>query len=298
MKKKVIIAAIVVFFVVVLMVLMYFFSHYGEKENISEKVQQREGVYYDALDIKEIGFKYDGNALYSYDSLFYNNKIYTSNVLNYKQYSLEEFEVFSTKIISLGKVYENNGVYASVDSSALYEVTGTGTLFQLREYDEDYRIGIYRHYKRDNEAGNDEHYTVQIYDCLNDIWVKQGKEIYQTMFHLEDAERIDLVAGYDGEGEKKVIKQVDFWDDVFPDFFEAMCNGNLLTLQEREEEGASWRGENMSDSSFLLFTDRYGIQTEVYVYKEGYVLYQSPENTEFVVRVDGEMCGEVLKMFQ
>ena len=264
-----------------------------------EKVQQKDGVYYDALSIKELGFKYNGNALYAYDSLFYNGKIYSSDVINYKQYSAEEFKVFSAKIISLGKVYDNHGVYASTDSSILYEVTGKGTLFRLKEYGEDNRIGIYRYYEKDSVTGEDEHYTVQVYDCLNDIWVKQGKEVYQTMFHLEDAENIELVAGYNEEGEKKVIKQVIFQNAVFSDFFDVMCNENFLTSQERENESNIWmEGEEMSDSRFFLFTDKYGIQTELYVYQAGYVLYRSPENTEFVVRVDGEMCKEVLEMFQ
>lgn len=51
------------------------------------------------------------------------------------------------------------------------------------------------------------------------------KDMYQTMFHLEDAESIELAARYDEEGERKIKKKkFSFQDSIISDFFDAVCN--------------------------------------------------------------------------
>lgn len=114
-----------------------------KQESNVRKTEQQKGIYYSALNPKEIGLKYDKMAQYGYSSLLYRNKIYTCDIRNEKQYSEKEFRKKFSKILPAGKVYDNNGVYAAQDSSKLYQTTREGILFHLKEYQKDYRVGIY-----------------------------------------------------------------------------------------------------------------------------------------------------------
>lgn len=285
-KKKIIAISVGIIMVIVAIGCIGRVSkHFLKKEMDTKKVEQKKGIYYNALAPKEIGLKYDNMAMYGYSSLLYRNKVYTCEALNHKQYSEKEFREKFSKMIPLGTVYSNNGVYASTKSSKLNRVTEKGTLFRLEEYKQDHRVGIYyRHKKSDGAA----FYVVEIYDCLNDFWVLRGEDIYQKLFRLRESECIEIASGYNEDGEKKILKKVTFQDKLFSDFYDEVCKGKFLKQDEEKRE--------MDD--FFLFTDKYGIQTELYVDSEGYVIYLSPEGTKFVIRIDSSVCEAILKMFQ
>ena len=127
---------------------------------------------------------------------------------------------------------------------------------------------------------------VAVFDCLNDIYLFQGKDLYQDIFHLENAKEV-----YAGISEDTVAL-VESDDEIFSDFFTALCEGEFIP-QENISESEYDTG---LDSRFL-FQDTLGIQTEIKIYPNGYVRFVSPENTEFVIKIDKQLCDKVYEKY-
>ena len=77
-----------------------------KQESNVRKTEQQKGIYYSALNPKEIGLKYDKMAQYGYSSLLYRNKIYTCDIRNEKQYSEKELSKEKYELIRQKNLYE------------------------------------------------------------------------------------------------------------------------------------------------------------------------------------------------
>jgi len=250
---------------------IFFFYNNGNKKNEStdtEKQRKRKGVYYEALNKKAVKGKYNPLASYGYSSLYYNGKVYTSNSINRISCSSAEYRSLQRK--ELSAVYGNRYIYWSADSADLFEVTGEGTLYQLKEFNIDKRVCLQ---PKDSDYMN-------IYDCLNGIWLLQGKDLYKDIFHLDNAKEV-----YAKTSDNTAVL-VESNDDVFSAFFSSLCEAKFIP----EENVPEFEDD---EGNYFLFKDAFGIQTEIQIFAEGYVIFFSPEKTRYVIKLDKQICNKI-----
>lgn len=232
------------------------------------KAGNKKGIYYDELN-PYVKYTYNPLVSYGYSTLLYNGKVYTGGYS--VSCSAKEFKNLQRK--ELSAVYGNHGIYWSADSSDLYETTEEGIICRLEGYQPDSRVCV----RCEAYSGG-----IGIFDCLNDLYLFQGKDLYQDIFHLENAKEVYAKISED------MVALVESDDEIFSDFFSALCEGEFIPQENISES----EYDTESDSRFL-FQDALGIQTEIKVYPNGYVRYVSPENTEFVIKLDKQLCDKV-----
>ena len=259
MKKK-----IIVLFPVILLV-------FGIGIFLFVKTGNKKGIYYDELS-DYVKYTYNPLASYGYSTLIYNGKVYTCSSINESlPCSSEEFSNLQVK--ELSSVYGNHGIFWSTDSADLYETTVEGKLYQLEGYQADNRICL-RAYD----------HSIDIFDCLNDIYLFQGKDLYRDIFHLENAKEVHARISED------TVALVESDDEIFSAFFTALCEGEFIPQENIPDFAYEY---DASSECCFLFQDALGIQTEIKIYPNGYVRFVSPENTEFVIRIDKQLCDKV-----
>jgi hypothetical protein len=85
----------------------------------------------------------------------------------------------------LGTVSGKHTVYWSTDSEELSECTTEGIIYQVKGYDETFRVAIYSEVK--TTPLSDTVYHLIVFDCINDVTMNTGKDLFEERLQLGEA---------------------------------------------------------------------------------------------------------------
>ena len=250
--------------------------------NSEKEATNTKGIYYEKINPKEIGLKYQPLASYRYSLLYYNGKMYSSRMNCVTSEKKEELQLDKVIGKKLATVYGNGGVYWATEKDKLLECTLDGELYQVQGYEEEDRVCIY--YKIDMPL-QEPTYARIVFDCLNDICVYKGEELYKNRFHLEKA--VSVTLRYRIEEEE--CFSIENNSPAVADFVAALNDALFQKVSETEFM------EQEEPEFVITFEDSMGVLTEVEVYQKGYVVYRSPEDTIFLLKLDEEICSVLME---
>lgn len=258
----------------------------GCEEEQTEDGGEKTGIYYEGIDEKEFSQKYNG-GLVVFRGLHYDNKAYTS-VESFSSAN-DKSELPLEKIVGeeLATVYGNNGVIWSADKDELDEVTVEGKLYKVKGYDDDFRVCLYYEvcvefdgYTSEVYAELDGHtsYALIIFDCMNDIYLDKGSDLF--------TDRIDL---------SKAVKvttnsiPIDLNDENLQAFIEALNNGTFIASSDEAYPDLS----NVSYNE-IIFYDECGLENAISVYENGYVTMSTNGQGTVTEKVDELACKRMV----
>ncbi len=255
----------------------------GDPASVTSEVSETEetGVSLSAISERAVvGRVYNAMELLAYSSLLYGDQIYTST----HTYTVSNPAKLSAKD-ALGKelasVAGNHEIYWSTDGEDLAEVTSEWTLYQVKGYDESFRVAIYY---ETGETAKETTYCLKIFGNLNCITLHEGGELFEDLLHLSDAASVTGTAGQDAE------EQDLTGSAVVEEFLTAICESTELTsLQDAEIE---WDADEVYT---LSFSDPYGITTDIMTYEDGYAVVEFYAGTGLVVKIDEGIYEKIVK---
>lgn len=246
----------------------------GCDEETTEDGGEKLGVYYEALDSDVVCQRYNGGlSLCAY--LRYNNQIYTS-VGTYD--SLDKSQLPMKDMIGkeLATVYGNNGIYWSTDKYELAEVTKEAKIYKLKGYDRKFRVCIY--YEINVDIDNTTHHIMQVFECLNDVYLYKGRNLFLDRMDLSSAVKVmtnDCTIALE--------------DEKLQTFLEALYDGTFITKSDEAYPDLS----NVC-SSKIIFYDEYGFENDIVVYENGYVTKSVDGQETVVIKVDESVCRQMV----
>lgn len=117
-------------------------NHQMEDTTQSESNDEKVRVYYSSVNEKEIGQVYNPLASYSYGLLHYNGNLYTTSYSDTSEIK-EDLQMNAILGDEIATISGNHGVFWSTVGDELSETTVEGTLYQVKGYDAQFRVGIY-----------------------------------------------------------------------------------------------------------------------------------------------------------
>lgn len=189
-------------------------------------------------------------------SLYYDGRMYSGGFLKQGEGS----DGVCDK--ELGTVYGYDKALWSTDKTKLYAAESEAKLYSVKGYDSTFRVCLY-------DENSD---TVYLFECLNDVTLSSGKDIFKKRLALNSYTDIELTAGKD-----ETIKLEDI--DV-EKFMSAICDAALIAPDTQ--------GVPDMDTDYLYaltFRDAAGIPNELKVYEGGYVMYMPFGETDLRYRV-------------
>lgn len=263
----------------------------SNKDSINKAEEgNTKGVYFAAIKEDDISTAYNPLAGYSYSCLFYNGRIYTcsSNVFQKEQ----EYDTSGMEFLS--EVYGNNSVSWADDFDMLYEVTDKGSIYKVDGYSPDSRICLYYVNESKNIKPRKIYYNLEYFDCLNDITLLKGEDLYKEILHIESVKKI-YIADVDRQSENSRFKSVSFDDINYSSFIEALFEAEVLNPDIKDD---ITNDITLAGGSRLMLKDNYGIGVELQVYCNGYVIFESPERQCFIVKIDEGLCEDINAVFE
>ena len=227
-----------------------------------------EGVYYAPLDsaiIRTVSAGTGGSFLYT--CLLYNETMYTS-LTSFTTLDKSELDLDHFLGNELGTVYYGS-VHWHDDPGTYGEGIIQGTLYQIQGYDPAFRICVYYEQK----IGTDTYFCVKVFDCLNNITLNKGSDLFTDRLHLEDA------------------CQVTYKESSLP-LDGALLNPLLSAMNEApflNPSDETFQDLDSLASCPLIFTDKHGIQTQITVY-DGYAALHQAGVDAMVVALDPQLC--------
>lgn len=245
------------------------------------------GVYYKAIDEKNIGAGYNKLAIYQYSLLHYNGGMYTSSFRNASN-NIKDLNIDGIIGEKLKTVYGNHDICWSTNASELQQNTMEGQLYQVKGYDEDVRVCIVCEVVMPSK---EKVYNLTVFDKLNDITLTKGEDLYKTRLHLEDAESIYYSSkrGEDIVFDPATWTKLSMKDSVFSEFMDAVFEAPFVDTKGDVSQFI------YPDKGYpLVFTDSIGVETTLKVYIEGYVL-MNQNGTDFLIKMDQDACSKFMK---
>lgn len=245
--------------------------------------EETSSVYIQKMDEDEISQPYNPLASYSCGLLHYDGSMYTSSLsycatdktgLNWDLILGEELETVSG----------NHGVFWSTDGSELSEVTYEGTIYQVKGYEESFRVAVC--YETAMPLADTCYYLV-VFDRLNDIRLERGEELFEERLHLSDAVRVE--GGLYGETVLYSLSE----DTAAEEFLAELYDGILLDASE-----STCPALDPAQSYVLIFYDSAGLITELMVYEDGYVSIEYCGSQILVFETDAEKCKNLIAVIQ
>ncbi len=253
----------------------------GCKGKISDNTEDSKGVYYQKIDEKEIGQRYNALASYIYGLLHYDDKIYTSS-LHYSSTEKGTLDLNSILGDEIETVLGNHGVFWSTDGEELSEVTYEGRIYQIKGYDEAFRIGIY--YEISMPLA-DTYYHLIIFEHLNDVTLRKGSELFDDRLHLSEAVWVEGAMD-----EKGFQCQLSAEDTTVKEFLAAMYDGTFLDPADE-----AYPTLDSTHAYTLSFYDSIGLVTNIMVYKEGYVSMEQAGEEALILKADAQKCKNIIE---
>lgn len=254
----------------------YLDKHFGKSSTV------KDGVYYQAINPKPI---YNKNicGIYEYTLLEYDGRVYVSN--DFYSTSIDgsiKVDIDSMIGEELCTVYQNVVGDYSTDKEKI-KVVEEKTLYKVNGYDEEFRVCIFEEFIWD-DGTSDKH--IRIYQCLNDIIMKKGQELFEDKLHLSDSK---YVRGSKFEQSYKIEPSMK--DEEVTEFLAALNEGALI-----DPEATDFPELKTYTSYEVEFLDKNGIDTDMVVYPEGYVIMENKGSDDVVVKVDAEKCNSIIKL--
>lgn len=256
----------------------------GENEENTQE-SRAAGVYYPKIDEKEVGLLYSSStywdASYLYSLLYYDGRMYTS-VVQFSSTDKGGLALDNMLGDELGTVSGNHDHYWSSEGERLLEITGEGTLYRIKGYDESFCVGIY--YERvlpSAETGC----FLMVFEQLNDITLEKGRELFDERFHFDEAVRTTGRAP-GKEGSVELLSQ----DGTAEEFLAALNEGIFI-----DPAGSEYPKLDTAEAYTLSFYDTVGMVWNINVYESGYVTMEHKGNKPFALRVDEKQCKAVIE---
>lgn len=248
-----------------------------------DQVRNREGVYYQEMEEKTIEQKYNPMAQYTRSLLLYHDRIYTSYV---RIFDTEKANLKLDSILGkeLSTVKGNHGVFWSIDGEELSEVTTEGTLYQIKGYDDSFRVGIYYEISM---PLSDTYCYLAIFEQLNGLTLHEGKELFEERFHLEEAVCIKGMGKNEGSGRELPVESMEV-----KEFLAALYEGVFL-----EATGAEYAALKPEESCTLSLYDPNHFVTDIRVYADGYVVLERSSENIFFIKAEASKCKTIVEMF-
>lgn len=196
-----------------------------------DKVKKDSGIYFAKIDKKEIGMVYNPSASYACSLLSYGDSVYTSSD-RWEWKNKGDRKTFCGKSLGkeIGKIYDNHHLCWSMGRGALHEITGTGTLYQVKGYHDKYRVCVLYEDKLDEEDSNQTLYIAETFDCLNDIYLHYGKELYRDRLQFDSFHN----ASDETEGRKWTEEEIrSFREKLYQGKFVSMDDTDIDRIQEK-----------------------------------------------------------------
>lgn len=194
--------------------------------------------------------------------------------------------------------YSNNGEYWS-ERDALVECTGEGTLYQIKGYEDTYRVALVYEQNWRNDAYIEQQllttdirpklifqsvigqakeveiqsdrttYHMVICEHVNGLWFHEGRAVFQQRIHLENAVSVNGLS----------MEEELLWN--FLAELNAATFAPVTTRGDLEYEN-------------IIFTDALGMEHSLKLNEEGYVKVQACATT-LNVKIDEEICRRVME---
>lgn len=266
-----------------LFLLCIVFTLTGCQVKQNNSTEDNGGVYLQKIDESEISGQYNPLASYSYGLLHYDDKMYTST-LQYSSTDKNTLDLDSILGDELEHVSGNHDVFWSTDSDELSEVTYNGTLYQVKGYDDSFRIAVY--YETTMPL-TETYYHLTIFDHLNDIYLKKASELFDDRLHLSEAIRVE--GALNG---KEVLCDLSE-NTVVEEFLVSLYDSAVLDVSE-----SVYSALEPNRSCILSFYGSAGLVTDVMVYEDGYAAIEYNGNKVLAVELDREICKSVINVIQ
>lgn len=247
-----------------------------------DPAQDREGVYYKEIGEKTIGQKYNSMAQYTYSMLLYNDRIYTSYV---RYFDTEKENLRLDDIVGneLTTVKGNYSVFWSISGKELSEINTEGILYQIKGYDEAFRVGIY--YELSMPL-SDTYCYLLIFEQLNGLTLREGKELFEERLHLEEAVRLE------GMGKEESSRcELPIESTEVKEFLEALYNGSFL-----DATGAEYAALDQKAGCTLSFYDQNNLVTDIRIYEDGYVVLERGSENIFFIEAEASKCKNIMAL--
>ncbi len=217
-----------------------------------------EGISYPKISENRLSYVKNSMSQVSWGtlSLYYDGRMYSGGVLKQGDGSDVVCET------ELGTVYGYDRALWSTDKTKLYTAESEAKLYSVKGYDSTFRVCIY-------EENSD---TVYLFECLNDVTLSSGKDIFKKRLALDSYADIELTAGKDGN--------VKLEDIDIEKFLGAICAAALIAPDTQ-----GMPDMNTDYLYALTFHDTAGIPNELKVYEDGYVMYMPFGETDLRYRV-------------
>lgn len=235
------------------------------------------GIYYPQISL--LTFQYVQNPssmalrLPFSDYLYYDGKVYTEvdDTVSEEDFKEENF---------LGNVYNYEFLWSS-EEDMLYKNQWEGKLYKLDGYKESFRVAVICHVIYPNGEWD----VIKVFDCLNGIWLKYGKDLYQSRLHAGEECRV-----YIGAFDSEETDRIPLTEEDGKTFLKALYRGRFVEYKYDKE--LQKQLENAKPYAVYLERED-GRMISLTVYEDGYAVYT--HSHELYV---SELPEEVINMIE
>lgn len=263
-KKKIIITAVVILFILLAAgssVYIFVNGLFGVR-----------GIYYPQVSL--LTFQYVQNQssmalrLPFSDYLYYDGKVYTEVDYTISMEDLKEENLLSD-------VYNYEFLW-SAKEDMLYENRWEGKLYKLDGYRESFRVAAICHVV----YPNGERDVIKVFDCLNGIWLKYGKDLYQSRLKAGEDCKV-----YIGAFEPEETDRIRLATEDEEAFLKALYAGRFIENKNDKE----LQEELKNAEQYRIYLEREdGRMIGLTVYTGGYAVY-THSNEYYVSKLPEEV---------
>lgn len=264
-------------------------KYYGPGSEIEEGVYYSKAHKTDVEQVSYEGFVIDGmgtSRKINSKLVNFEDKMYTTTYEGRERdKSKLKMEGYIDK--EIGKVYGQWGRYGryySQDKTEIEDATIEATVYKLKDYDENFRIGIYFKETLKIDEGKTYHYFY-VCECLNGIVLVDGSDLYEDRLHIDEAERIDCW------NEKGAMHNASPELEVIKEFIKAVNDGCFV---ENIGHTSAYLEEDYPSHIRVVFYDSYGIGRLLTVCEDGYVSTDGGRWNIFL-KADEQKCKNVIE---
>lgn len=228
----------------------------GNKPSESNEIAQGNGIHIPKVPLQEN----TQTTAKMMGLIVYEGRIYLQSALQLEPEVVEG--LIGDKI---GKTKSNITEWSEQDdySVEFASTVGIQDVYTVKGYDKSFRIMTYE--KIDDNA------YAQFYECLNDITVKTGADIFGKLNiegNIENAEYELFDSWNNGMGELKPVPDMNSLDE----FIAAL---NKSVPYEQDSLDNLWEDQSADCQKFINITMKDGTNVQLRVFKEGYVYYNN-----------------------
>ncbi len=260
-----------------------------ETDEPSQDSAEEDGIYLPSIYKEDVSLEVDPMQQYSGSELWHDERMYESASI--RQY---ENPIDMSDYEEIGKVYGNGGIYWADGEDMLAQATGEAVLYKVDGYDEKDIVCMYF---ENTTLGKDTYYELRYFICLNGIYVKTGKDVYEDRLHIENFDRVSIskkssddpgkVESYDVSGKSEI-------DTLFDKLFKS----EILDLDTAKDNWHHFVDDGVK-RRILRFEDKNGETIfELNVFENGYVCSNDLGSNCIMNKLDKKACGDVISLFK